>query len=104
MDCLSGDVQLWSGGQRYYVGEPAFIPRGGNHRPSSEATDGSKQGEAAEDEGWLVALCYDASKSRSEFIIIDGRRVQDGPVAVLPLEDSIPHGMACFAISLSALN
>ncbi|CAD7695684.1 unnamed protein product [Ostreobium quekettii] len=86
VDTETGTATLWSRGFRYYTAEPAFVPRGKAQGPPAGSTD------IAEDDGWLVALCYDAEKQRSELVILDALQIENGPVAVLPLQDSIPHG------------
>ena len=78
VDMESGAVESWSRGDRYYVGEPSFVPRRGGECP---------------DDGWLVALCFDAEAGASEAVVLDARRVADGPVAVLRLREQVPHGL-----------
>lgn len=49
--------------------------------------------ELVEDQGWLMALCYDAAAQRSELVLLDAQQIESGPVAVLPLRKTIPHGL-----------
>lgn len=55
----------------------------------------SQQEEAclAEDDGWLMALCYDAASRSSELVVLDALKLQQGPIAILPLRKTIPHGL-----------
>ena len=45
-----------------------------------------------EEDGWIVALCYDAFRQKTEFVILDAAKIADGPVAILYLEHKIGHG------------
>ena len=47
----------------------------------------------AEDEGWLMALCYDAAAHCSELVVLDAQRIEAGPITILPLRKTIPHGL-----------
>ena len=47
----------------------------------------------AEDDGWLMALCYDAAAHCSELVVLDARNIEAGPIAILPLRKTIPHGL-----------
>lgn len=46
-----------------------------------------------EDAGWLLAMCFDAGRRRSECVVLDAQHVAQGPVAVLPLRGVLPHGL-----------
>jgi all-trans-8'-apo-beta-carotenal 15,15'-oxygenase len=62
------------------VGEPIFVPRHGN---------------AAEDDGWLLAMAYAPLEHRSRLIILDARDLEADPVAVAHLQHHVPsdfHG------------
>lgn len=72
------EAAVWAPGARKFTQEPVFVPRPGG---------------TAEDDGWLLALVYDAEARRSELVILDARRVQDGPVATLRLRHAIPFGL-----------
>lgn len=100
---------LWSKHSRYYVGEPQFIPQPVHLRlqkqkdtahadvdlpPRSALTDaGMVDGTSSEDSGWLVALCHDAANGQSELVVLNAQDIEAGPMAVLPLRESIPHGL-----------
>ena len=46
---------------------------------------------SAEDDGWILSVCYDASKHSSECVILDARKLH--LVARLPLCHTLPHGL-----------
>jgi all-trans-8'-apo-beta-carotenal 15,15'-oxygenase len=78
LDLETGVEQLWSAAPRGFVGEPIFVPR---------------PGAGAEDDGWLLALVYDAARHETDVVILDARQVAAGPVARLPLGHHLPHGL-----------
>ncbi len=47
---------------------------------------------AAEGEGWLLSLVYDATTQRSDLIILDAEALDDGPQARVHLPDRVPFG------------
>ncbi|WP_280407943.1 carotenoid oxygenase family protein [Nocardia brasiliensis] len=59
------------------VGEPLFVPR---------ARD------AAEDDGWLLALNHELTENRSQLLILDARDLERGPLATAWLDHHIPWG------------
>jgi all-trans-8'-apo-beta-carotenal 15,15'-oxygenase len=78
VDMETGAVEMWTRGNRYYVGEPSFIPR---------------LGDVCYDDGWVLAMCFDASTGTSEAVVLDAQRIADGPVATLKLREKVPHGL-----------
>ena len=100
---------LWSKHNQYYVGEPQFIPQPAclcskKQRSRAHAEEGlptmyastdaaAKDTTLTEDFGWLVALCYDAANGHSELVVLNAQDIEAGPIAVLPLRESIPHGL-----------
>ena len=79
VDLESGRKQLWSAAPRGFIGEPIFIPR-----PNSQT----------EDDGWLIALVYDAEHHRSDVVILDAENLEkEKPVAKLHLKHHIPYGL-----------
>jgi carotenoid cleavage dioxygenase-like enzyme len=60
------------------VGEAAFVPRPGGTR---------------EDDGYLAAFAYDPSQGSSRFVLLDARRIEDAPVAVVALPQRVPQGL-----------
>jgi len=59
------------------VGEPLFVPR--------------REG-AAEDDGWVVFLAYDAARNASDFYVLDARDIAGEPVARVVLPHRVPYG------------
>jgi carotenoid cleavage dioxygenase-like enzyme len=59
------------------VGEPLFVPR---------------DAAAAEDDGWVIVLAYDAARDTSDLHVLDARHITDEPVAVVHLPHRIPYG------------
>ena len=59
------------------VGEPLFVPR-------SSA--------AAEDDGWVLVLVYDAARDTSDFCILDAQDIGREPVARVRLPHRVPYG------------
>lgn len=57
--------------------EPVFVPR----RP-----------EAAEGDGWLLAVVWRAAKRRSDLIVLDTNAVEHGPIATVRLAHRVPSG------------
>ena len=47
----------------------------------------------AEDDGWLLAMCFNAGQRLTELVVLDAQQLEAGPVAVLKLRDSVPHGL-----------
>lgn len=45
----------------------------------------------AEDEGWLLCICYDARGHNSECVILEARDMVE--VATLNLRHALPHGL-----------
>jgi len=78
IDLESVERQLWSAAPRGFVSEPIFVSR-----PNSEK----------EDDGWVLALVYDAAHHRSDVVILDARNLSQGPVARLHLKHHIPYGL-----------
>lgn len=77
-DWQTGEQQLWSAATRGFMGEPVFVPHPSGTR---------------EDEGWVLALIYDAAHHRSDVVILDGQDVSAGPIARLHLPYHIPYGL-----------
>jgi carotenoid cleavage dioxygenase len=88
-----GSLPLWSSVRKYDldhgtfttrhfgegngVGEPIFVPR---------------QERAAEDDGWVLALCYDQARDTSDFFILDARDIAGEPVATVRMPHRVPYG------------
>ena len=78
IDLNSGERQLWSAAPDGFVSEPVFVER-------PNATD--------EDDGWVLALVYDAAHHRSDVVILDARDLTLGAIARLHLKHHIPYGL-----------
>jgi carotenoid cleavage dioxygenase-like enzyme len=59
------------------VSEPVFVPR---------AT------EAAEGDGWLLAVAWREKERRSDLLVLDAMELAAGPVAVARLPHRVPFG------------
>ena len=70
----------------------------GEGRFGSEAPVAPKVGAVDEDDAYLISFVTDLIKDRSECIIVDAKRVDDGPVATILLPHRISSGThACWA-------
>lgn len=78
LDWQTGDRMLWSAAPRGFVSEPIFVPR------TADST-------AAEDDGWVLTLVFNAAKGRSELVILDAATMT--PVATLGLKHHVPYGL-----------
>ncbi|QLE59090.1 carotenoid oxygenase family protein [Nostoc sp. TCL26-01] len=78
IDMESGTRQLWSAAPRGFVGEPVFVPR-----PDSQQ----------EDDGWVIAIVYDAAHHRSDVVILDASDLSKDAIARLHLKHHIPYGL-----------
>ncbi|MBH8560727.1 carotenoid oxygenase family protein [Nostoc sp. CENA67] len=78
IDLESGKRQLWSAAPRGFMGEPIFVPRPGSKK---------------EDDGWVLALVYDAATHRSDVVILDASDFSKGAIARLHLKHHIPYGL-----------
>ncbi|MFS3130773.1 carotenoid oxygenase family protein [Nocardioides sp. Bht2] len=58
------------------VSEPVFVPR---------------SDDAAEDDGWLLAVAYDPFAHRSRLLVLDARRIEDAAVFVGHLPHHLPQ-------------
>jgi all-trans-8'-apo-beta-carotenal 15,15'-oxygenase len=79
--------QVWSARKEFgVIGEPIFIPRVDplQHDPA--------QGHVDEDDGWVMTQLYDARNHLTQFVILDAKKVDQGPIARLHLDRHIPYG------------
>lgn len=79
-------VDAWWFGTRYFAGEPLIVPKFGG--------DPNK-----EEDAYLIGMVQDCVKDRSAVAIFDLERdLRQGPVAMMWLKSSVPHGLhGCFA-------
>ncbi len=76
-DLQTGTAVEHDGGPGRAAGEPVFVPA---------------SPDAAEDEGWVLALVYDQGADRSELVILDAARFDASPVATVKLPRRVPFG------------
>lgn len=97
LDVTTGAQQIWSAAPRGFVSEPIFVPRPLSPEHAAAVTpdvgDPLEHAAADEDDGWLLALVYDADRHASELVILDARKLDRGPIARLRLDHHIPHGL-----------
>jgi carotenoid cleavage dioxygenase len=76
----------------------------GPDRYGSEAPFAPRIGAKDEDDGYLVTFITDMAKDRSECVIIDAKRVDQGPIATILLPHRISSGThSCWADAAAAL-
>jgi all-trans-8'-apo-beta-carotenal 15,15'-oxygenase len=97
VDMATGAQQIWSAAPRGFVGEPIFVPRPRSAAVADSVTPdvGDPQRNAApgEDNGWLLALVYDAERHTSALVILDAQDLGRGPLAQIRLKGHLPHGL-----------
>lgn len=79
IDVENGDASGWVLPARHFPSEPVLVPRG-----------------EAEDDVWVLSLVYEAPTDHSYVAVLDGQRLQDGPVATAHFDHPIPatfHGV-----------
>ena len=76
VDTETGNMVRHDLGNRV-AGEAAFIPRG---------SDG-------EDDGYLAVFSYDPVSNTSDFVLLDAKRIDADPVAVVRLPQRVPQGL-----------
>lgn len=95
VDLATGAQQIWSAAPRGFVSEPIFVPRPRAAGAAVTPDLGDPQAGSApdEDDGWLLAMVYDAERHESDVVILDACDVGRGPLARLHLGHHIPHGL-----------
>jgi carotenoid cleavage dioxygenase len=82
-DLVSGERWTYDLGPGRYGSEAPFAPRIGG---------------TAEDDGYLVSFVTDENTGTSECVLLDARRIQDGPVCRIALPHKICSGThTCWA-------
>lgn len=84
IDLQTGAEQIWSAAPQGFMGEPVFVPK-----PTGEKSFP----EHWEEDGWILALVYDAHHHRSDLVILEAAHLQAGPIARLHLKHHIPYGL-----------
>jgi carotenoid cleavage dioxygenase len=76
-DLERGTCAVRAFGAHNGVGEPLFVPR---------------TAQAAEDDGYVLVLAYDAARNASDFLILDAGDIGGEPVARIHIPHRIPYG------------
>jgi carotenoid cleavage dioxygenase len=76
-DLVAGTTEVHDYGRGRATLEAVFIPR---------------SADAAEDDGWVMSIVYDAAEDRSELVILDAQAFTGAPVAVVGLPQRVPFG------------
>ena len=76
-DLQSGRTAAAKLGPGRQAGEGIFVPAGAT---------------AAEDEGWVLSVVYNAPEDRSDLVIIDATDFGGDPVATIALPERVPFG------------
>ncbi len=77
-DVEAGTSVVKDFGERYVPGEPVFVP---------------KSADAAEQDGWVLALRYDREQDRSDLVVLDANDFGGDPLAVVQLPQRVPVGL-----------
>ena len=80
IDHSTGELKTWVPGENCGVQEPQFVIKPG----------------APEGDGYLLALVNRLAENRSDLAILDAKRIEDGPIAVLRVPVRVRatfHGM-----------
>lgn len=78
VNLAAGRSAEWALPAGHVPSEPVLVPRG-----------------AAQDDAWVLVLCIDTTTDHSYLAVLDGQRVEDGPVATVHFDQVIPatfHG------------
>jgi len=104
-DMVTGAKEVYEHGRGRYGMEAQFVPR--SHPCTAASIEqvlvpGAallEETSSIEDDGWLILYVHDESDvdvspsdSHSECIILDARKIRDGPVARIRLPSRIPYG------------
>lgn len=76
-DFTTGTEEVHDFGPDHAAGEAVFVPR---------------SADAAEDDGWIMALVYDAANDSSDLVVLDGQDFTGDPVAQVHLPQRVPFG------------
>lgn len=71
--------QVWLPEPHQFCGESIFQPRDGG---------------TAEDDGYVLTLCFDGREGSSALLVLDAKHVDRGPVARVPIPDALQSGIA----------
>ncbi len=76
-DLVNETSQHFAYGPGRVGGEPIFAPRAGG---------------TAEDDGWVIGFVWDDNEQRSECVILDASKFDEGPVARIIMPTRVPYG------------
>jgi carotenoid cleavage dioxygenase len=77
LDLLAGGRQIWELPRGDQISEPVFVPR---------------TPDAAEGDGWLLAVAYRAQDDVSDLVVLEALDIARGPVATARLPRRVPNG------------
>jgi carotenoid cleavage dioxygenase-like enzyme len=115
-DRHTDETIVWRAPPNTFCEEGVVIPRprGGNGGSSSGASASSASGVGStsdaipssdEADVWIAAMMFDATRGQSCLAILDGDRIEDGPVCQLWLQHHVPHGLhGCFTEQVFGLD
>lgn len=78
MDMSTGAATTWFAGDTSSTQEPVFAP---------------KSATAAEGEGYVLSIVNRRAEHRSDLVILDAQRMQDGPIATVKLPVRLKYGI-----------
>ena len=64
----------------------------GEGRYGGEAVFAPRVNAASEDDGYLIAFIHDEERDRSECLVLDAQKLDEGPVATLLMPHRVPYG------------
>lgn len=74
---------FWSAKSEFgVVGEPVFVPRQPTNR--NQKLD--------EDDGWVLTQLYNCKEHRTEYVVLDAKHLEKGPIARMRLKHHTPYG------------
>lgn len=76
-DLVEGTSEHYAYGPGRLGGEPIFAPKPGGEN---------------EDDGWVIGFVWDEALERSECLVLDAARIQDGPLARVVMPGRVPFG------------
>ena len=76
-DLVNGTDQHFADGPGRVGGEPIFAPRPGG---------------TSEDDGWVIGFVWDDNEKRSECVVLDAAKFDEGPVARIMMPRRVPFG------------
>lgn len=94
--------QVWSAREEYgVIGEPIFVPRrpldkegggGGGGKEGKGEGRRSVLSEAEEDDGWVMTQLFNCKTYQSQFVVLDAKHVDKGPLLRAKLKHHTPYG------------